>query len=75
MEKSRKGVKPVKLPQPLFVSWKNIIDSNKNIKLIPAVIALQKLITCQDATYDNQARYIKEAGKNQNHYTFNVSLC
>lgn len=70
MEKSRKGVKPVKLPQSLFVSWKNIIDSfvnsNENIKLIPAVIALQKLITCQDATYDNQARYIKEAGKNQN---------
>jgi hypothetical protein len=67
MEKSRKGVKPVKLPQPLFISWKYIIDSfinaNKNVKLIPAVIALEKLITCQDATYDNQARCIKEAGK------------
>lgn len=67
MEKSRKGVKPVKLPQPLFLTWQRIIDSfvgsNDKVELIPAVIALQKLIACQDANYDNQARCIKEAGE------------
>lgn len=66
MEKARKGLKPVKLPQLLFNSWKAIIDnyvnSCNNVKLIPAVMALQKLIACQEATYDQQARYIKEAG-------------
>lgn len=67
MEKSRKGLKPVKLPKPLFVSWKNILDSflqnNANVKVIPVVAVLQKLVACQDASYDRQAACIKEAGK------------
>jgi hypothetical protein len=67
MEKARKGLKPVKLPKPLFVSWKNIIDTflqnNDNVQLIPVVIVLQKLIACEDASYDRQAACIKEAGK------------
>lgn len=66
MEKARKGLKPVKLPQHVFTSWKLFIVkyvATSNVKLIPAVSALQKLIACQDGTYDQQARYIKEAGK------------
>jgi hypothetical protein len=67
MEKARKGLKPVKLPLELFVSWKDIISrfiqANQNVKLIPAVIVLEKLIACQDATYERQASCIKEAGK------------
>lgn len=67
MEKARKGLKPVKLPQQLFKSWEAIIDNyvaaSNNVKLIPAVMALQKLILCQEATYDQQARCIKDAGK------------
>lgn len=66
MEKARKGLKPVKLPAQLFTSWKAIIDnyvSLNNTKLIPVVLTLQKLIACQEANYDQQARCIKEAGK------------
>lgn len=70
MEKARKGLKPVKLPKELFVSWRKIvgdfIQSDKDVKVIPAVIALKKLINCEDATYERQASCIKEAGNNDN---------
>jgi hypothetical protein len=66
MEKSRKGLKPVKLPTPVFASWKKIIesyvDANVNQELIPAVVSLQKLILAEDASYDKQAACIKESG-------------
>ncbi|KAI9474087.1 MAG: putative death-receptor fusion protein-domain-containing protein [Benjaminiella poitrasii] len=67
MEKARKGIKPVKFPKTLFSKWRNIIQdyvkTHDSIKLIPAVIALQKLTTFEDATYDRQATCIKEAVK------------
>ena len=67
MEKSRKGLKPVKLPAPLFVSWHAIlsdyIHQHVNEELIPAVVSLQKLISAEDASYDKQAACIKESGK------------
>lgn len=66
MEKARKGLKPVKLPSQLFISWKTIIDnyvSENKTELIPVVLTLEKLIGCQEANYDQQARCIKEAGK------------
>ncbi|GAA5795031.1 hypothetical protein HPULCUR_000382 [Helicostylum pulchrum] len=64
MEKARKGLKPVKLPSQLFTSWKTIIDNYVSVnktKLIPVVLTLEKLIGCQEANYDQQARCIKEA--------------
>lgn len=66
MEKSRKGLKPVKLPAPLFISWQkileNYVDANANQELIPVVVSLQKLISAEDASYDKQAACIKESG-------------
>ncbi|KAL9548457.1 hypothetical protein MBANPS3_005670 [Mucor bainieri] len=67
MEKSRKGLKPVKLPAPLFVSWQAIVSDymqqHVNEELTPVVVSLQKLISAQDASYDKQAACIKESVK------------
>ncbi|OAD04769.1 hypothetical protein MUCCIDRAFT_79865 [Mucor lusitanicus CBS 277.49] len=67
MEKSRKGMKPVKLPAPLFVSWQAIVSEyvhqHVNEELIPVVVSLQKLISAEDASYDKQAACIKESVK------------
>lgn len=67
MEKSRKGLKPVKLPAPVFASWQRILSDYKhqhvNEELIPVVVSLEKLISAQDASYDKQAACIKESGK------------
>ncbi|KAG1074500.1 hypothetical protein G6F42_025706 [Rhizopus arrhizus] len=67
MEKSRKGLKPVKLPAPVFASWQRILSDYKhqhvNEELIPVVVSLEKLISAQDASYDKQAACIKESVK------------
>ncbi|KAI8985419.1 putative death-receptor fusion protein-domain-containing protein [Pilobolus umbonatus] len=65
MEKSRKGVKPIKLPLSLFESWNTLFSLHTitNSKLQPVIDSLQTLLKCQNEGWDKQAAYIKNTGK------------
>lgn len=65
MDKGKRGEKPVKFPQPLFTSWKTVLNTftekHANVKLTPVVLALEKLVASETKPYDKQASCIREA--------------